>query len=66
MPIRPESDYVKINVRITKRQQEWLRNRTEQFGQSYNWIIRWALSELIGRVEQGDKEKADDARKQVP
>lgn len=57
---------MKINVRITKRQQEWLRKRTEQFGQSYNWIIRWALSELIGRVEQGDKEKADDARKQVP
>ncbi|WP_322152309.1 hypothetical protein [Paratractidigestivibacter sp.] len=65
MALRPESDYVKINVRITKRQQEWLKQRTEQFGQSYNWLIRWALSELIGRVEREDRE-GKDARKQVP
>lgn len=64
MSLRPESEYVKINVRITKRQLEWLRRRSEDFGQSSNWLIRLAISELIGRV--GDKEKDENAGKQVP
>lgn len=62
MALRPESEYVKINVRITKRQQEWLRRRSEEYGQNTNWLIRWALSELIGRA---DFEEQKDAGKQV-
>lgn len=64
MSLRPESEYVKINVRITKRQLEWLRRRSEEFGQSSNWLIRLALSEFIGRAEY--KEAGKDAGKQVP
>lgn len=58
MAQRPESEYVKVNVRITKRQLEWLKKRSEQVGQNYNWVIRWAISELIGRVEREDPVKA--------
>lgn len=57
MAQRPESEYVKVNVRITKRQLEWLKRRSEQVGQNYNWVIRWAISELIGRVEKDDPVK---------
>ncbi len=64
MAPKPESEYVKINVRITKRQQEWLRKRAEEYGQNTNWLIRWALSELIGRADYA-KEKEQDAGKQV-
>lgn len=57
MAQKPESEFVKVNVRITKRQLEWLKRRSEQVGQNYNWVIRWAISELIGRVEKEDPVK---------
>ncbi len=56
MAQRPESEYVRVNVRITKRQLEWLKKRSEQVGQNYNWVIRWAISELIGRVDKDTAE----------
>ena len=55
--VKPESDYVKVTVRITKRQLEWLKDRSTRMGQNYNWIIRWAISELIGRVEKGKQDE---------